>query len=82
MTEFVADRSSCEWANPGGWVVLGDFFLPFVGLLARGYAYKEVASRLTISVKTVETHASSVLRKLQLSNRHELTRWAAHRRLI
>jgi len=51
-------------------------------LLARGYAYKEVASRLTISVKTVETHASSVLRKLQLSNRHELSRWAAHRRLI
>lgn len=51
-------------------------------LLARGYAYKEVASRLTISVKTVETHASSVLRKLQLSNRHELTRWATKRRLI
>ena len=51
-------------------------------LLARGYAYKEVASRLTISVKTVESHASSVLRKLQLSNRHELSRWAAHRRLI
>ena len=51
-------------------------------LLARGYAYKEVGSRLSISVKTVETHASSVLRKLQLSNRHELTRWAAHRRLI
>ena len=51
-------------------------------LLARGYAYKEVTSRLTISVKTVETHASSVLRKLQLSNRHELSRWAAHRRLI
>lgn len=51
-------------------------------LLARGYAYKEVASRLTISIKTVETHASAVLRKLQLSNRHELTRWAEHRRLI
>ncbi len=51
-------------------------------LLARWYAYKEVASRLMISVKTVETHASSVLRKLQLSNRHELSRWAAHRRLI
>lgn len=51
-------------------------------LLARGYAYKEVASRLSISVKTVESHASSVLRKLQLSNRHELSRWAAHRRLI
>ncbi len=51
-------------------------------LLARGYAYKELASRLTISVKTVETHASSVLRKLQLSNRHQLTRWATDRRLI
>lgn len=51
-------------------------------LLARGYTYKEVGARLTISVKTVETHASSVLRKLQLSNRNELTRWAAHRRLI
>lgn len=51
-------------------------------LLARGYTYKDVAARLGISVKTVETHASSVLRKLQLSNRNELTRWAAHRRLI
>ena len=45
-------------------------------LIARGYAYKEVASTLFISVKTVETHVSSVLRKLQLSSRHELTRWA------
>ncbi len=51
-------------------------------LLARGYAYKEVAKRLSISIKTVETHASSVLRKLQLSNRHQLSRWAADRRLI
>lgn len=51
-------------------------------LLARGYTYKEVAARLSISVKTVETHSSAVLRKLQLSNRNELTRWAAHRRLI
>jgi len=51
-------------------------------LLARGYAYKEIARRLTISIKTVETHASSVLRKLQLSNRHELTRWAARRRIV
>ena len=51
-------------------------------LLARGYAYKEIASRLFISVKTVESHASAVLRKLQLSNRRELSRWAAHRRLI
>ncbi len=51
-------------------------------LLARGYAYKEIARRLTISIKTVETHASSVLRKLQVSNRHELTRWAAKRRIL
>ena len=51
-------------------------------LIARGYAYKEVAKELFISVKTVETHVSAVLRKLQLSNRHELTRWAAARRLL
>ena len=51
-------------------------------LIARGYAYKEVASELFISIKTVETHVSSVLRKLQLSSRHELTRWANDRRLI
>lgn len=49
--------------------------------LARGYTYKEIASQLTISVKTVETHASAVLRKLQLSNRNELSRWAAARRI-
>jgi DNA-binding NarL/FixJ family response regulator len=51
-------------------------------LIARGYTYKEIAGQLFISVKTVETHVSSVLRKLQLSSRHELTRWAADRRLI
>ncbi|MGJ3508659.1 response regulator [Enemella sp. A6] len=51
-------------------------------LIARGYAYKEIAKELFISVKTVETHVSSVLRKLQLSNRHQLTRWATDRRLI
>ncbi len=51
-------------------------------LIARGYAYKEVARELFISVKTVETHMSSVLRKLQLSSRHELTRWASDRRLL
>ncbi len=51
-------------------------------LIARGYAYKEVASELFISIKTVETHVSSVLRKLQLSSRHELTRWATDRRLL
>ena len=51
-------------------------------LIARGYAYREVAAELFISVRTVETHVSSVLRKLQLSSRHELTRWAADRRLL
>jgi DNA-binding NarL/FixJ family response regulator len=50
--------------------------------IARGYTYKEVARRLHLSVKTVETHVSSVLRKLQLSSRHELTRWATDRRLV
>lgn len=51
-------------------------------LLARGYAYKEVARELSISVKTVESHASAVLRKLQLSSRHELSRWATERRIV
>ena len=51
-------------------------------LLARGYAYKEIASELFISVKTVETHVSSVLRKTQMSNRYELSRWATDRRLV
>jgi DNA-binding NarL/FixJ family response regulator len=51
-------------------------------LIARGFAYKEVGKRLHISVKTVETHVSAVLRKLQLSSRHELTRWATERKLV
>jgi len=51
-------------------------------LLARGYAYKEIAKELYISIKTVETHVSNVLRKLQMSNRYELSRWAADRRLV
>jgi DNA-binding NarL/FixJ family response regulator len=50
--------------------------------LARGYMYKEIAHRLGISTKTVEAHVSAVLRKLQLSNRHELSRWATTRRLV
>lgn len=51
-------------------------------LIARGYSYKETAEELFISIKTVETHMGSVLRKLQLSSRHELTRWASERRLL
>ena len=50
--------------------------------IARGYAYKEVARELSISVKTVESHVSAVLRKLQLTSRHQLTRWATERRLL
>jgi DNA-binding NarL/FixJ family response regulator len=50
--------------------------------IARGYMYKEIALRLGISVKTVEAHVSAVLRKLQLSSRHELSRWAVQRRLV
>ncbi len=50
--------------------------------IARGYLYKEIGARLHISTKTVEAHVSAVLRKLQLSNRHELSRWAAERRLV
>ena len=51
-------------------------------LIARGFAYKQVASRLNLSVKTVESHVSAVLRKLQLSNRHELARWASDRKIV
>jgi len=51
-------------------------------LIARGYAYKEVATELFISIKTVESHVSAVLRKLQLSSRHELTAWASARKLL
>ncbi|WGW11915.1 response regulator transcription factor [Saxibacter everestensis] len=51
-------------------------------LIARGYSYREVAGELVLSVKTIESHVSSVLRKLQLSSRHELTTWAAKRRLL
>jgi len=50
--------------------------------IARGYTYKQVARRLSISIKTVETHVSAVLRKLQLSSRHELARWASDRRIV
>jgi DNA-binding NarL/FixJ family response regulator len=51
-------------------------------LIARGFAYKQVATRLSLSVKTVESHVSAVLRKLQLSNRHELARWASDRKIV
>jgi DNA-binding NarL/FixJ family response regulator len=56
--------------------------LEVMRLIARGYTYKEVASELVLSIKTVETHVSAVLRKLQLSDRRELAKWAAGRRLV
>ena len=62
--------------------LLSDRELQVMRLIARGYSYKEVAKELFISVKTVESHVSNVLRKLQLSNRHELTRWAVDRRIL
>ena len=61
---------------------LAGFVLDAFGASARGYQYKEVAKELFISIKTVETHVSSVLRKLQLSSRHELTTWAMGRKLV
>lgn len=62
--------------------LLSDRELQVMRLIARGYSYKEVARELFISVKTVESHVSNVLRKLQLSNRHELTRWAVDRKIL
>ena len=72
--ERVQSDSELNELTPREWEVLQ--------LIARGYRYKEIAARLHLSIKTVESHVSSVLRKLQLSSRHELTRWAAERRLI
>ncbi len=82
-------RASCWTPSPAARPALDDADLDaltprerdVLRLLARGYAYKEIARRLSISVKTVESHASAVLRKLQLTSRHELTRWAADRRV-
>lgn len=68
--------------EPDGQDVLTTREREVMRLLARGYAYKEIASELFISIKTVESHASAVLRKLQLSNRYELSRWAADRRIV
>lgn len=62
--------------------LLSERELEVMRLIARGYTYKEAAKQLFISVRTVETHVSHVLRKLQLSNRHELSRWAGERGLL
>lgn len=85
LAGFVLDAFSTELSTPVADPELDQLTAreqEVMRLLARGYAYKEIARRLTISIKTVESHASSVLRKLQLSNRNELTRWAADRRIL
>jgi DNA-binding NarL/FixJ family response regulator len=84
LAGFVLDAFSADLPAPvdDGLDLLTPREQEVLRLIARGYTYKELARRLSISVKTVETHVSSVLRKLQLSSRHELTRWAADRRLL
>ena len=89
LAGFVLDAFKGEPAAPGG-AVAGDADVDHltprerevIQHIARGYMYKEIALRLGISAKTVEAHVSAVLRKLQLSNRHELSRWATERRLV
>jgi len=90
LAGFVLDAFAAEPGVVGGATVTFDPVLDqltprereVLRLIARGYAYKEVARELSISVKTVESHVSAVLRKLQLSSRHQLTRWASERRLF
>ncbi|MHB8439430.1 MAG: response regulator [Acidimicrobiales bacterium] len=90
LAGFVLDAFAAEPAMAGGSTPRFDPELDqltqrereVLRLIARGYAYKEVAAELSISVKTVESHVSAVLRKLQLSSRHQLTRWASDRRLL
>jgi DNA-binding NarL/FixJ family response regulator len=90
LAGFVLDAFAADPAAVGGAPVTFDPELDqltprereVLRLIARGYAYKEVARELSISVKTVESHVSAVLRKLQLSSRHQLTRWASERRLF
>jgi DNA-binding NarL/FixJ family response regulator len=87
LAGFVLDSFAGRGAGAGGTVSDADLDqltpreVEVLRHIARGYMYKEVALRLGISAKTVEAHVSAVLRKLQLSNRHELSRWAAQRRL-
>ncbi|MDQ1721213.1 MAG: hypothetical protein QOI26_947 [Pseudonocardiales bacterium] len=90
LAGFVLDAFRDGGPGPGGPVSSTDPELDqltpreqeVMRLLARGYSYREIGAELFISVKTVETHASNVLRKLQLSSRHQLTRWAADRRIV
>lgn len=78
LDAFGATRDSVV-ADDGGLDSLSTREFEVMRLIARGYSYKEIASELFISIKTVESHVSAVLRKLQLSNRHEITSWALAR---
>lgn len=85
LAGFVLDAFSAAAQQPAADPAideLSDREREVVRLIARGYTYREVARELTVSVKTIESHMSSVLRKLQLSNRHELSRWAYDRRIV
>lgn len=84
LAGFVLDAFSSDLPAPENpdLDLLSDREQEVLRLIARGYTYKEVAARLHLSVKTIESHVSSVLRKLQLSNRHQLTAWAHERRII
>ncbi|MEU3846221.1 response regulator transcription factor [Micrococcus terreus] len=84
LAGFVLDAfgTSAVAVQDGELDLLSERELEVMRLIARGYTYKEAAKQLFISVRTVETHVSHVLRKLQLSNRHELSRWAGERGLL
>jgi DNA-binding NarL/FixJ family response regulator len=82
LDAFTGDQSPPPTAHSSDLDVLTPREREVLRLIARGYTYRETAAELFVSVKTVETHVSSVLRKLQLSNRRELTQWASERRLL
>jgi len=84
LAGFVLDAFSADLPAPANpdLDLLSEREQEVMQLIARGYTYKEMAARLHLSVKTIETHVSAVLRKLQLSNRHQLTAWAHERRIV
>lgn len=84
LAGFVLDAFAGEVTTPADPELdqLTDREREVMRFLARGYLYKEIAKQLQISIKTVESHASTVLRKLQLTSRHELSRWAADRKIL
>ena len=82
LDAFAGEPAAMETSGDPGLDQLSPREREVLRLIARGYTYREAARELVLSVKTIETHVSNVLRKLQLSNRRELARWAAARRLV